>query len=861
MLELKACAVCFSTNLKLFNMDSGHLRHNYNIVSGLQTYNGDSLPSYLCSECCGYVTHFTKFREKCQRANFALQEMLARNVEINEIVLDDFNCEVIGIEPKLWFIDPCTTHYEEVKYKSDDHKEITTLPTGYIPVLHYNILPNEDSFSIKNKISTNLEKTEITNVQLEKTEDTDTIVIDDDNGSENSDLNVEQNGVEELTTEQNDNSQEQNDLFDSDIVVNDDDKVQDSDNVSQKSEANEVYVKPCMVEEYANVYIITMQEAKAAYEIHKMFSSGDYRCEICNKAYSNKRLFQIHLRMHDKHKRGSFLCELCIYYYRTESQLKTHMIEKHIYKYVCRKCPEVNFKRTSAKQHYVLSHILCHKKHPDWDRVKPKWLRRRGSKRVKSVQKITKLPDDYPIISAVSQEEQYKIVEDRKETTNYIYSSFSCKLCYRGFRVSSTYTKHMKKHDPVYAGQFQCDMCKLCFVSTQKLSLHMYFTHLFKLSCKICSFVCYNKNRGKAHYYWHKNVTYNCSHCNRSFRTQTARSTHIRMYHPSTIVCDLCGHSFVSESGLMNHKYIAHRNEVVQNRRDEGTLAVWTWSNAKVDGEDERNVDKDNVGQPEAQKAEEPPDRLAMATTEDTEKAAENPHYCPDCDVRFANANAYITHLGSSSKHTVTNKSGRLSTQKPRLRKTDVHNAGYITAIECAVCNQTLANTTLAQQHYKTEHPGVHFPKRYMCEKCGYITSLYSNLVLHIRTHTNERPFKCPHCDRGFTSSCNRDRHVLSHTGEKPFQCHHCLRRFRQKNECKMHIQHAHLKVPYPSRAKKKRTQRKEIEGGPKEVEGITPVAVNAANAVTPVCVQLPPQISLDHRGDYLNAYINYTDL
>ncbi|XP_052752842.1 zinc finger protein 54-like isoform X3 [Galleria mellonella] len=723
MLELKACAVCFSTNLKLFNMDSGHLRHNYNIVSGLQTYNGDSLPSYLCSECCGYVTHFTKFREKCQRANFALQEMLARNVEINEIVLDDFNCEVIGIEPKLWFIDPCTTHYEEVKYKSDDHKEITTLPTGYIPVLHYNILPNEDSFSIKNKISTNLEKTEITNVQLEKTEDTDTIVIDDDNGSENSDLNVEQNGVEELTTEQNDNSQEQNDLFDSDIVVNDDDKVQDSDNVSQKSEANEVYVKPCMVEEYANVYIITMQEAKAAYEIHKMFSSGDYRCEICNKAYSNKRLFQIHLRMHDKHKRGSFLCELCIYYYRTESQLKTHMIEKHIYKYVCRKCPEVNFKRTSAKQHYVLSHILCHKKHPDWDRVKPKWLRRRGSKRVKSVQKITKLPDDYPIISAVSQEEQYKIVEDRKETTNYIYSSFSCKLCYRGFRVSSTYTKHMKKHDPVYAGQFQCDMCKLCFVSTQKLSLHMYFTHLFKLSCKICSFVCYNKNRGKAHYYWHKNVTYNCSHCNRSFR------------------------------------------------------------------------------------------------------------------------------------------SGRLSTQKPRLRKTDVHNAGYITAIECAVCNQTLANTTLAQQHYKTEHPGVHFPKRYMCEKCGYITSLYSNLVLHIRTHTNERPFKCPHCDRGFTSSCNRDRHVLSHTGEKPFQCHHCLRRFRQKNECKMHIQHAHLKVPYPSRAKKKRTQRKEIEGGPKEVEGITPVAVNAANAVTPVCVQLPPQISLDHRGDYLNAYINYTDL
>lgn len=36
MFDLKACAVCFSTNVKLYSMDTGQLRQEFNLISGLQ---------------------------------------------------------------------------------------------------------------------------------------------------------------------------------------------------------------------------------------------------------------------------------------------------------------------------------------------------------------------------------------------------------------------------------------------------------------------------------------------------------------------------------------------------------------------------------------------------------------------------------------------------------------------------------------------------------------------------------------------------------------------------------------------------------------------------------------------------------
>lgn len=48
-----------------------------------QSSRNDGLPEFLCFECYGHVKRFVKFRDKCQRANFALKELLHQNKEVN----------------------------------------------------------------------------------------------------------------------------------------------------------------------------------------------------------------------------------------------------------------------------------------------------------------------------------------------------------------------------------------------------------------------------------------------------------------------------------------------------------------------------------------------------------------------------------------------------------------------------------------------------------------------------------------------------------------------------------------------------------------------------------------------------------
>ncbi|KAI8423104.1 hypothetical protein MSG28_014187 [Choristoneura fumiferana] len=804
MLELKACTACFSTNATLYNMDSGSLRHEYNLVSGLK---------------------------------------------INVGILEAIDGERLDIMPALSFIDTDHTKYEEIQFQWTKANRLAVYEGEHIPIIHHSTsstqvidMPKELKQELDDEVS---QKKEATSAEQQDLEQSISIVKDDEESDyfDNNDNN------------HSDHSEE--------IVP----PVKVPPKVKKKAVNKLEADGSSLDEEYASMVVISDQEAQAAVDVYRLFSHGAFRCQVCNKGYHTEQRLTAHLRMHDQHVSGSFLCALCNYFYKTEYLLKTHITEKHMYKYECKKCNEVSFDRLSAKQHYIWAHLQRgKKKNANWYESRPKWLSTKGGKRVKGVvtirpvRKITKLPADFPVYTPVKHEEQYDLILERKKSRNYMEAEYKCEFCYRGFRAAATYNKHMRKHDPEYSGAYQCDMCKLYFKSPRKVYRHMNITHLFKYSCQLCKFVCFNKGQAHMHYRWHKNVTYQCPHCEKEFKKASTRLTHIRIKHPSTNICNMCGHSFVSENGLYCHKQLAHSTQ-------------------------ERDIMEQSVANPD------------------------DPLFCADCNIQFLNEAAYATHLGSSNKHASTNLSivkpvrrgaGAASERRRRGRprsniyNSEVLNNGTVTSTSCDLenirksakqfngvretlnpywvcvgataqalsvcdddvclsqCSEHLSNDVQARKHYAEQHPGAEFLKRYMCDVCGHTTKQYANLMVHMRTHTLEKPYSCPHCERRFSMPSNRDRHLVVHTGEKRYQCQHCNRRFTQSTAVKLHIQTVHLKIPYKPWEKKNRKRRKEDPIlGP----------VNSVNVAAVGAAMLPQhKILLETQGDYLNAFISYND-
>ncbi|XP_077495867.1 uncharacterized protein LOC144106796 [Amblyomma americanum] len=54
-------------------------------------------------------------------------------------------------------------------------------------------------------------------------------------------------------------------------------------------------------------------------------------------------------------------------------------------------------------------------------------------------------------------------------------------------------------------------------------------------------------------------------------------------------------------------------------------------------------------------------------------------------------------------------------------------------------------------------------PKPFSCHVCPMSFGFHSQLQVHLRSHTKETPFRCPHCFKGFSQKGNFNRHMRIH--------------------------------------------------------------------------------------------------
>lgn len=125
---------------------------------------------------------------------------------------------------------------------------------------------------------------------------------------------------------------------------------------------------------------------------------------------------------------------------------------------------------------------------------------------------------------------------------------------------------------------------------------------------------------------------------------------------------------------------------------------------------------------------------------------------------------------------------------------TYLKNTSEMNNHECPCCQQLFDNVFSYNNHVKD-----HDHKQ--CKVCGRVCNNTSNITLHFRTHSLEKPYKCPHCEYRTCTTGVLTTHIskkhndgihIVNENSTAYRCNTCSKYFFVLEQFRVHLHHDH---------------------------------------------------------------------
>uniref|UniRef100_A0A3Q3F5U5 Zinc finger protein 574 n=1 Tax=Labrus bergylta TaxID=56723 RepID=A0A3Q3F5U5_9LABR len=333
---------------------------------------------------------------------------------------------------------------------------------------------------------------------------------------------------------------------------------------------------------------------------------------------------------------------------------------------------------------------------------------------------------------------------------------FTCKVCTKSFTNSQSLLRHSMSHTG--NRPYSCDVCGKNFSQAATLKRHQ----------RIHTSTQPRRKRGRKPY---ENLEHLCKMCVFVFLNRLLHTSH-------PFPCPECGEAFKRRKDLDLHS-LTHQDKqpatclhcssqfVNQSVLEIHMQRCPTTEEDKNTGRGRGQGRGRCTGQIECDlcghrcMTQEGLDLHRLSHTGQT------PLKCPvsPCRRRF-------TSNSTLEEHVLAHFHGKLGKSKNRPR------------FRCQICHKEFAYNSTFSVHMRT-----HTDERpFECATCGKRFRQLPHLQDHERIHSGLRPFCCWICGKSFSVAARLTEHARTHSGEKPYPCSHCPAAFRSRSNLDKHI-------------------------------------------------------------------------